>query len=160
MFDELAKSDDSHQRGYLLQELLQVLFDIHGIPVTKPFSRNNRAEQIDGACKLEGWHYLIECRSRAKLADIRELDGLHESSRRSGRQTMGLFLSINGWSNNVPKLLKQNSEKSIILMEGYDLRTILSARISLTDFLLAKVAKLNLEGEPFFGIAEYLRRDN
>ncbi len=111
MFDGLAKSDDSHQRGYLLQELLQVLFDVHGIPVTKPFSRNNRAEQIDGACKLEGWHYLIECRWRAKLADIRELDGLHGQVGRSGRQTMGLFLSINGWSNNVPKLLKTESRK-------------------------------------------------
>ena len=35
---------------------------------------------------------------------------------------MGVFLSVNGWSENVPQLLKQNSEKSILLMDGYDLR--------------------------------------
>jgi hypothetical protein len=163
MFEELARSDDAHNRGYLLQELLKILFDLHGIPLTKPFTRNDRGEQIDGAYKLEGWHYLVECRWRAKLADIRELDGLHGQIGRSGKQTMGLFLSINGWSDNVPRLLKQNLDKSIILMEGYDLRTVLSARLDLHDFLLAKAAKLNLEAEPFFGVTEYVadeRRKN
>lgn len=129
MFDELARSDDPQDRGYLLQELLKILFDLHGIPLEKPFTRNNRAEQIDGAFKLEGWHYLVECRWRAKLANVRELDGLQGQLGRSGKQTMGLFLSVNGWSENVPRLLKQNSDKSIILMEGYDLRTVLDVRL-------------------------------
>jgi hypothetical protein len=68
---------------------------------------------------------------------------------------MGLFLAINGWSDHVPKLLKQNPGKSIILMEGYDLRTVLAGQVDLRDFILAKVAKLNLEGEPFLGVTEY-----
>jgi hypothetical protein len=156
MFEELARSEDTQNRGYLLQELLKILFDLHRIPLTKPFTRNARGEQIDGAFKLEGWHYLVECRWRAKLADIRELDGLHGQVGRSGKQAMGLFLSVNGWSDNVPKLLKQNPDKSIILMEGYDLRTVLSARLDLRDFLLAKLTKLTLESEPFFGVSAYM----
>ena len=156
MFDDLAKSDDPKRRGYLLQDLLNRTFDLHQIPVVRSFTRNKGAEQIDGAFKIEGWHYLVECRWRQKLADIRELDGLKGQVDRSGKQTMGLFLSINGWSNNVPGLLKQNPEKSLLLMEGYDLRTVLCGRADLRDFILAKVAKLNLEGEPFLGVAEYL----
>jgi hypothetical protein len=31
-------------------------------------------------------------------ADIRQLDGLTGQIGRSGHQTMGLFLAINGWS--------------------------------------------------------------
>ena len=156
MFDDLAKSDDPKRRGYLLQDLLNRTFDLHQIPVVRLFTRNKGAEQIDGAFKIEGWHYLVECRWCQKLADIRELDGLKGQVDRSGKQTMGLFLSINGWSNNVPGLLKQNPEKSLLLMEGYDLRTVLCGRADLRDFILAKVAKLNLEGEPFLGVAEYL----
>jgi hypothetical protein len=155
MFDEIAKSDDSQRRGYLLQDLLNRLFDLHQIPLVRPFTRNEGAEQIDGAFKLEGWHYLVECRWRQKLADIRELDGLKGQVDRSGKQTMGFFLSVNGWSHNVPRLLRQNPEKSIILMEGYDLRTVLSGSVDLRHFVLAKVAKLNLEAEPFLGVQQY-----
>jgi hypothetical protein len=155
MFDDLARSDDPQRRGFLLQDLLNRIFDLHQIPVMKSFTRNEGGEQIDGAFKVEGWHYLVECRWRSKLADIRELDGLKGQVDRSGKQTMGLFLAINGWSDHVPKLLKQNPGKSIILMEGYDLRTVLAGQVDLRDFILAKVAKLNLEGEPFLGVIEY-----
>ena len=96
MFDELARSDDPHKRGYLLQDLLNRLFDLHEIPVVRSFTRNDGAEQVDGAFKLEGWHYVVECRWREKLADIRQLDGLLGQVSRSGKQTMGGF-SLDKW---------------------------------------------------------------
>ena len=60
------------------------------------FARNSGGEQIDGAFKLDDWHYIVECRWRERLADIRQLDGLYGQVQRSGRQTMGLYLSVNG----------------------------------------------------------------
>lgn len=157
MFDELARSGDPHKRGFLLQDLLNRVFTLHGIGVVRSFTRNEGAEQIDGAFKLEGWHYIVECRWRKKLADIRELDGLKGQVDRSGRQTMGFFLSMNGWSDNVPRLLKQNPEKSIVLMDGYDLRCVLAMEVDLSDFILAKIAQLNYEGEPFYGAKQYIK---
>ncbi len=157
MFDELTKSQDPHGRGRLLEDLLNQLFILHGIPAFKQFRRNKGAEQIDGAFKLEGWYYLVECRWRKKLADIRELDGLKGQVERSGKQTMGFFISVNGWSNNVPRVLKQNPQKIIILMDGYDLRSVLSETIDLRDFILAKIAKFNIESEPFYGVKNYLK---
>lgn len=156
MFDELARSADHHQRGYLLQDLLNRLFDLHEIPVVRSFTRNNGAEQIDGAFKLDGWHYVVECRWRDQLADTRQLDGLLGQVNRSGKQTMGVFLSINGWSSHVPNLLKQNPEKNIILMDGYDLRCVLGMEADLRAFLLAKLTHLNLDAEPFLGVKAYL----
>lgn len=158
MFDDLVVSDDPHQRGYLLQDLLNRTFDLHGVPVMRSFTRNNGGEQIDGAFKLEGWYYLVECRWRKKLADIRDLDGFSGQVNRSGKQAMGLFLSINGWSENVPLLLKQNTEKSIILMDGYDLRCVLSLQVDLQSFILSKIEKLNNDSEPFYGAAQYLSK--
>jgi hypothetical protein len=149
MFDDLAVSNDPHRRGFLLQDLLNRLFDLHQIPVTKSFTRNEGGEQIDGAFRMEGWHYLVECRWRKKFDDIRNLDGLQGQVGRSGRQVLGLYLSINGWSDNVPSLLKQNPYKSIILMDGYDLRVVLSRQADLRELILAKVTHLNLKSEPF-----------
>jgi len=149
MFDNLVdRNTDEQRRGYLLQDLLNQVFTLYDIPVVKSFFRNEGAEQIDGAFTIEGWHYIVECRWRKKLSDIRELDGLLGQIGRSGKQTMGLFLSINGWSDNVPLLLKQNPDKTILLMDGYDLRAILARQVDLHDFLIAKIAKLNLEAEP------------
>ena len=159
MFDELARQDqDAQERGYLLQHLLNRLFDAFEIPVHRSFTRNEGAEQIDGAFQIGGWYYLTECRWRRKLSDTREVDGLAGQISRSGRQTMGFFLSINGWSENVPRLLKQNTEKAIILMQGYDLRAILSEEVDLRDYILAAVKNLNLNTEPYLGVRAYLEQ--
>lgn len=157
MFDDLAKSTDKQRRGYLLQELLNQLFTLYGIPVVSSFIRNKGSEQIDGAFLLEGWHYIVECRWRNKPSDTREVDGLLAQVGRSGKQTMGLFLSINGWSDNVLHILKQNPAKTILLMDGYDLRTILAEQIDFRDFLLTKIARLNLRAEPYYGVAQYMK---
>ncbi|RWL74850.1 MAG: hypothetical protein EOR69_32195 [Mesorhizobium sp.] len=151
-FDQASIDEDAQKRGYLLQDLLNRLFDLHSFPVTRAFQRNNGGEQIDGAFELEGWHYLVECRWRVKVADIRDLDGLLGQVRRSGRQTMGLFLSINGWSEHVEGLLRQNPDKSILLMEGYDLRSVLARQADLRELMKAKVRALNLDSEPYFSV--------
>lgn len=152
-FDHAATSDDPHSRGFLLQDLLNRAFDLYGFPVTRSYQRNEGGEQIDGAFEMEGWHYLVECRWRKLPADVRDLDGLRGQLDRSGRQTMGLFLSINGWSANVIPLLKQSRDKSIVLMDGYDLRAALSGNVDLWQLMQAKVRALNLSGEPFHSVA-------
>lgn len=59
MFDEMARLDfDQQRRGFLLQDLLNRAFSLYEVPVQRSFQRNEGAEQIDGAFKLEGWHYL------------------------------------------------------------------------------------------------------
>lgn len=149
-FDSLSLSVDHQQRGYVLQGLLERLLLACEIPAVKSFQRNEGAEQIDGALTYKGWHYLVECRWRAKAADIRDLDGLRGQVSRSGKQTMGVFLSIEGWSEHVPSLLRQNPERDILLVDGYDLRRVLNDEISLERLLDEKLARLNLYGGPAF----------
>ena len=153
LFDKMAQSSNPQRRGYELQDLLNSVFAASGIPMVRPFTRNSGGEQIDGAFKFDGWHYIVECRWREKLADIRELDGLHGQVQRSGKQTMGVFLSINGWSSNVPRLLKQNQDKGIFLIDGYDLRCVLAREIELAELLNRKLAHLNIDAEPFLSAA-------
>jgi hypothetical protein len=157
MFDDLGKSENHQQRGYLLQDLLNRVFTLFEIPVVKSFQRNEGGEQIDGAFAFQGWHYLVECKWTKKLADIRELDSLLGKVNRSGKQTMGFFISIEGWSENIPPLLKQNPEKSIILMDGYDLRCVLCHSLELEELLRGKIAKLNLEAEPFYSAINMIK---
>jgi len=153
-FDSLKSIKNHQTRGYELQDLLKDVFEFYEIPVVQSFTRNKGAEQIDGAFEHDGWHYIVECRWRQKITDGRELDGLYGQVCRSGKQTMGFFLSINGWSTNVPELLKQNPEKAIILMDGEDFHIVLSAMLTLPDLLKAKLARLNYFAEPFYSAKE------
>jgi hypothetical protein len=59
MFDNLARSQNHQQRGYLLQDLLNRIFDLYQIPVVKSFTRNEGAEQIDGRPLWQAEHGII-----------------------------------------------------------------------------------------------------
>ena len=154
----MVASDSPQRRGYLFQDLMNRVFSLHQITMVRPFIRNQGAEQIDGAFKFDGWHYIVECRWREALANIRELDGLRGQVGRSGKQTMGLFMSVNAWSRHVPALLKQNGDKCIVLMEGYDLRCVLERQLKLSELLNAKLAHLNIEAEPYLTAAAIIGR--
>ena len=154
IYETQMRSDDPHQRGYVLQDLFTRLFTLNRVPVLNSFTRNDGGEQIDGAFIMDSWHYVVECRWRAKLADIRQLDGLKGQVDRAGKQTLGIYLSINGWSKNVEPLLKQNPDKSIFLVDGPDIYAILKGEISLRNLLLGKLAALNLRSEPYASVAD------
>ncbi|WP_369546984.1 hypothetical protein [Bacillus velezensis] len=152
MFDEMAtKESNPQKKGYLLEELTNLLFQIYDIALIESFRRNSGGEQIDGAFKLDGWHYIVEMKWTKQLTDMSQLDSLHGKLSRSGKQTMGVFISINGWSPNVVPLMKQNPHKSIFLMDGFDLRMVLNCEIDLIDLLQKKIAHFNLMAEPYIG---------
>ena len=113
------------------------------------FTRNSGAEQIDGAFRLDGWHYLVECKWTAAATNPKELDSLAGKLRRSGFQTMGLFVSVNGWSPHVVPTLKKEPDKKIMLMNGEDVRAVLEGKVDLVALLRDKISALSLKGEPF-----------
>lgn len=157
MFDEIAiMRNNPQKRGYMLEDLVNMLFQLYDIALLESFRRNNGGEQIDGAFKLDGWHYIVEMKWTNQLSDMSQLDSLYGKVSRSGKQTMGLFISINGWSSNVIPLMKQHPDKAIFLMDGYDLRVVLSGDIDLIELLQKKIAKFNLMAEPYVGVNTFI----
>ena len=146
-------SDDDnvnhHARGLQFEELINGLFAASDVEVEKKFYRNSGAEQIDGAFQLDGWHYLVECKWTTAMTSGAELDRLSGNLRRSGYQTMGLFISVNGWSQHVVPTLKQDPNKNIMLMNGEDVRAVLESRISLISLLRNKRRGLDFRSAPY-----------
>lgn len=160
-FDSLANlqtKEEKQQRGYKLEKLLNRFFCLYDLETQGSFKRNGGGEQIDGAFKFDGWYYLVECKWTCKLTDIRQLDSLYGKINRSGKQTLGLFLSINGWSENVRPLMQQAPNKSIILMDGFDLRCVLDDTndVNLQELLSKKIEYLNLACEPYYSVQRLL----
>ena len=150
--DRLLASKKFQKRGYLLQDLLNDAFKVFCIPAIESFTRNKRGEQIDGAFELDGRNYLVECKWQKKRSDYQQVGRLVTKLSLSGGHPMGVFLSINGWSRHVPRLLKQDPLKRVILMDGHDLRRVLNGHVSLAKLIRAKVRHLETKTEPFLGV--------
>ena len=109
VYDELSSGSTTPQaRGYLLEKLMKSLLELSNARVRQSFTRNAGGEQIDGAFELDGWYYLVECKWVAAMTNQSEVDGLLGKLGRSGTQTMGMFISVNGWSVHVVDLLNPN----------------------------------------------------
>jgi RNA-directed DNA polymerase len=155
-YNTLITMHDHQKRGILLQDLLNDTFKHFQIPTKKSFMRNNKAEQIDGAFEINNnHHYIVECRWREKISDVRETDGLYGQICRS--EVLGLFFSINGWSENVVPTIKQNPEKRMILMNGEDFQNVLEGEIDLGALICKKYEKLRLYSEPFCSAKDVIK---
>ena len=149
-FETLSNGSTTPQRrGILLEQLVNKLFELDGTFVQKSFRRNAGGEQIDGAFQLDGSHYLVECKWQSEMTNVQQVDGLLGKLTRSGAQAQGVFISVNGWSSHVVGLMKQSSEKRIILTNGQDIHAVLSGKITLVDLLRAKIKALNTTSEPY-----------
>jgi hypothetical protein len=130
-----STSYTSQQRGFELEKVLYDLFDLFDLDPKASFKL--MGEQIDGAFSLEGTDYLFEGKWQKDQVDGGDLDKFSSKIERKLENTLGLFLSINGFSEDG---VKNHSvgRKLIILMTGEDLMAVLEGRIDFVSLLLRK----------------------
>jgi RNA-directed DNA polymerase len=156
-FKALKVIKNYQKRGIELEKLFNSLIPLFNLKVTEAFIRNEGSEQIDGAFKFDSWHYLVECKWKNKVSSTTDIDHLDSKVNRSGKQTMGFFVSIKGWSQSVLEVLKLNPHKQTILMNGDDLEAILKRDVDFIPFMEAKIECLNQKTRPHLGWKEYLK---
>jgi len=143
------------QRGYALEEILYDLFLLFDLQPRGPFRRTG--EQIDGAFVLDRDHYLLEAKWQAKpaiLNDLRDLDGAVGSSLDN---TLGLFISLNGFSQEALAGYVQGNRPRIVCMDGQDLMGVLDQTIELPDLIRRKKDLAVQKRSIFIGIREILK---
>ena len=149
-YRELEADPSSRQRrGYAFEDVMNELFTLCNVAIAKSFTRNDGGEQIDGAFELDGSYYLVECKWREALTRQAEVDAFSGKIGRSGDHTGGLFVSVNGWTDHVLRLTKQNRDKSVFFMDGLDVTAVLSGELAFVDLLREKINALNIRAEPF-----------
>ena len=149
-YRELETDPSNRQRrGYAFEDVMNELFTLCNVAIAKSFTRNDGGEQIDGAFELDGSYYLVECKWREALTRQAEVDAFSGKIGRSGDHTGGLFVSVNGWTDHVLRLTKQNRDKSVFFMDGLDVTAVLSGELAFVDLLREKINALNIRAEPF-----------
>lgn len=152
-FFTLVSAEAPQQRGFSLEKVLEGLFALFELDPKASF--RNTGEQIDGAFSFDGIDYLLEAKWQQDPVPPKELDSLAGKLSRKLDNTLGLFLSVNGFSEDAVKV-HSSGRRLIILMDGSDLMAVLEGRIDLVQLLHRKRRKAAETGNIYLRIHEIL----
>jgi hypothetical protein len=141
--DLFANKTSRQQRGYALERILAELSRLSRLETTEAFRVNG--EQVDGAVKFDGEHYLIEAKWQERSASnepVYQFAG-KVAGKLYGR---GLFISVNGFSSEVIRSLVIGKEIQTLFVDGEDLILILEEHLTLRDMIDRKVKAAQTKG--------------
>jgi len=141
------------ERGYSLERLLNQLFQVLDITSRQPF--RTHGEQIDGAFSLDRQEFLVEAKWTNAKIGLSDLDTFSGKIGRKLDNTLGLFISMNGFEETAVQSYSQR-RSTIILMDGADLYAVLEGRIELPDLLDRKRRHAAQTGVVFLPVSEIL----
>jgi hypothetical protein len=150
---DLISSVDAQARGYRLEKLLYGLFEIFDLDPKASFKVTG--EQIDGAFTFESTDYLLEAKWHKDPMRASDLDALAGKLSRKLDNTLGLYLSINGYSEDGVRA-HSSGRRLMLLMDGSDLMAVLEGRIDLLQLLLRKRRAAAQTGNIYLKIHEIL----
>lgn len=146
-FYKLSSSKDFQARGYALEKFLNQLFGLYDLDPKASFKVEG--EQIDGAFTFNNEEYLLEAKWKTELTNLADLDSFSGKLRRRLENTLGLFISINGFSTeSINKFACDR--KLMLLMDGNDLIAVLDERITLPELLKRKKRAAAQTGNIYF----------
>lgn len=131
------------ERGYALEKILLELSKLCNLEITEPFKV--AGEQIDGSIKYDGEHYLIEAKWHNNYSSnepLYQFAGKIEG-KMYGR---GIFLSIQGFSNDVVRSLITGKVVKTILVDGADLVLVLEQHLTFDGMINSKVKAAQTRG--------------
>jgi hypothetical protein len=151
-FYKLTMEADFQKRGFLFEKFLNPLFLLFDLDPKSSFKIIG--EQIDGAFTFDNNDYLLEAKWQEDPINAGDLYKFAGKLAGKLKNTLGLFISINGFSSESTKV-DSPGIKSMILMDGADIMAILENRISLKDMLFRKRRHASETGNIFLRYSDF-----
>ncbi|MCW3106377.1 MAG: Restriction endonuclease [Segetibacter sp.] len=145
----IATNTNAQARGYQLEKLLNALFHLFDLEAKGPYKIIG--EQIDGSFSFDSQDYLLEAKWQKDPVDAGELYKFGTKIDGKFKSTVGLFISLDGFSNDCTRT-SSSIIKSMILMDGQDLMMVLDGRIRLNDLIMIKRRHASDTGEIYYKV--------
>lgn len=143
MFIEAEKLD-GQKRGYAFEKVFIQLMKLSNIVVHEPFKITG--EQIDGAIKYGNHYYLIELKWTKSKAAHSEIASLYVKV--EGKfDARGIFISMNGYSNEILQSLPKGKKLTTILLEGMHISNVIFGLYTFPELLEHALSQASLKGE-------------
>jgi hypothetical protein len=143
-FNSGIVAQDRAAAGYSLEDILEQLFPLFDLDYRKSYKIDT--QQIDGHFRFEGFDYLVEAKWRTDQPTESEIGGFERKIETKLESTRGIFVSINGFRDEVIKKFEGRGSK-ILFMTGEDLSLLLEGIMDLKEALRIKIEKAAQEGK-------------
>jgi hypothetical protein len=145
-FLQMQQTDHPSVRGTDFQRFLRDLFALFDMEPRLAYSLEH--EQIDGSLSFDTDDYILEARWRKDPTSRDQLDVFAQKVRRKGKNALGLYVSVNGFTSDGLETYKE--ETPFMTMDGVDLFLVLDQRVRLDDLLRRKKRHANETGDCSF----------
>lgn len=156
-FFSLFSPQNPHERGKLLENVLNSLFNVYGILVLESFTvtgvdNEGIVEQIDGAIQLNGNIYLVEMKWWKSPIGQKEVSAFIGGKLfLRGQDARGLFISYSGYTDAAVTCCREAKIRgaTVLLSTLEEFVFLLDREMELSDFLLKKVEAAVTHKNPF-----------
>ncbi|MFI0217297.1 restriction endonuclease [Streptomyces lydicus] len=152
-FIVMHSATDKHQRGRDFEGFINELFSLYDLEPRASYSLEY--EQIDGAFSYDTDHYVLEAKWWKEAIGRRELDVFKSNIERKAKNTLGLYVSVNGFTSDA--LAVYSFSTPFVTMDGGDFMAVLDQRIRLDELLRRKKRHASETGHCFLPVAEVFK---
>jgi hypothetical protein len=143
-FFSLYQFETNQEAGFKFEKILNKLFALQGLSPRESF--RVVGEQIDGSFELDHETYLVEAKWTKDPMPEAQLLTFRGKIEGKSAYTRGVFISLNGISDDAKVAITQGKQPTFFAIDGYDLTNILSGEIELINFLRQRRRILAEEG--------------
>lgn len=150
--DDLHPAVGTQKGGYDFQGWFYDLLDYCEIQNRRPYVTNGR--QIDGSLTLDGTTYLVELKFTSDQAAATDIDSLRAKVDDKADNTMGIMVSISGYSSVAIKDASGRQTK-LMLLDAMHLYLFLSGSIEFSEIVSRVRRHVSQTGEAHLPVANF-----
>lgn len=144
--DELHPKVGTQEGGYEFEKWFYELLDFCEITNRKPYKSDGR--QIDGSLTLDGTTYLVELKFTKEQSAATDIDSLKAKVNKMADNTMGIMISISGYSS-VAISDASGSRTTLIILDASHLYLFLSGSLKFPDVISRVRRHVSQTGEAY-----------
>lgn len=150
--NELGRILGTQEAGYKFQEWFYDLLDFSEIPNRKPYVHHGR--QIDGSLTVSGTTYLVELKFTAEQASATDIDTFHKKVTTKADNTMGVMVSISGYST-VARQEASGERTPLLLLDHGHIYLVLGGIMGLGEVIDRVRRHASQTGEAYLSTSEF-----
>jgi hypothetical protein len=150
--DKLHPAVGTQQGGYDFQDWFYDLLDYSEIQNRRPYVSNGR--QIDGSLTYEGTTYLVELKFTGAQADATDIDSLRAKVDDKADNTMGIMISISGYST-VAIDGASGRQSKLLILDATHLYLFLSGSLSFGEIIARVRRHASQTGEAYLPVSKF-----
>jgi restriction endonuclease Mrr len=150
--ESLTSQLGTQQAGYDFQKWLYDLLDYEDIDNRRPYVAGGR--QIDGSLTLDGTTYLVEAKYTGDQSSAPDIDSLKSKVDSKADNTMGVFISISGYSS-VAKDVASSAKSPLLLLDHNHLYMVLNGISTMKEVIQRVRRHSSQTGRAYLPVAEF-----